>query len=139
MAPFGRVQGILKRPNSSNFGKNTRSTHGKRKGINLSTTTQIQLFVRPLALNKEGRGRSCSGSPLGSSGVTCMRPGYNKHWISSWLFSFCTLAVIPWGAEESFTEVPPLWRWSLAQGRPRGAQKPLEWDSEPRHPRMAEL
>lgn len=104
--PLEELKGSWRDQNSSNFGKNTHSTHGKWKGINLSTTTKIQLFVSPLALNKEGRERSCSGSPLGSSGVTCMRPGYNQHQISSWLFGFCTLAMSPWGAEESITEVP---------------------------------
>lgn len=102
--PLEEFKGSWRDQNSSNFGKNTHSTHGKWKGIILSTTTQMQLFVRPLALNKEGRRRSCSGSPLGSSGVTCTRPGYNHTGFISaiWLLH---IGNDPWGAEESMAEV----------------------------------
>lgn len=52
--PLEEFKGSWRDQNSSSFGKNTHSTHGKWKGINLSTTTQNQLSVSPLALNKEG-------------------------------------------------------------------------------------
>lgn len=96
MATFGRVQGILKRPKQQQFWQEHTQHTWQVKGDKSKYHNPKPKSVSPLALNKEGRGRSCSGSPLGSSGVACMRPGYNQHWIPSRLFGFCTLAGISW-------------------------------------------
>lgn len=136
--PLEEFKGSWRDQNSSDFGKNTHSTHGKWKGINLSTTTQIQLFVSPLALNKEGRGRSCSGSPLlallvwHAWGLATTITGFHLSYLASvigndplesWRKHY--RSALPW--------VEP------GSGQARGAHKPLEWDSEPRCPKMAEL
>lgn len=137
--PLEEFKGSWRDQNSSNFGKNTHSTHGKWKGIILSTTTQMQLFVSPLALNKEGRGRSCSGSPLGSSGVTCTRPGYNHTGFISaiWLLH---IGNDPWGAEESMAEVLSPGHQGGAWLRADQGVHPSFWSGEgTRCPRTVEL